>query len=191
MISDLCPTEAEWTALGTVDPQRDVKKSLSRNSTKTNFMRITLLKEWRVMIDPFDWVEDVEEEIPKREAAMTDLWHREHFDWAEDVEENILKTEAGTNELFPSERFDWAEDVEEEILKNETSKSSSPSGELSDENLISNETSETSSGSIVPIFCQRPTQSWEYIQEEVNNEFARLSPIPLVLAFQLLSDEST
>ncbi|KAJ5784761.1 uncharacterized protein N7503_009973 [Penicillium pulvis] len=115
----------------------------------------------------FDWADEAEEEILKNEAA-TSLTPGVHFDWAEDAEEEFLKNEAS---LTPSVNCNWAKDKEEEIFKNEAALLSSLFACLPEETHFADDTSDTSFEEILTFPCERTARSWEYMQEEVDDEF--------------------
>ncbi|KAJ5994106.1 hypothetical protein N7451_009830 [Penicillium sp. IBT 35674x] len=115
-----------------------------------------------------DWAEDAEEEFLKNEAISASLTPSKQFDWAEDAEEEFLKNEAT---LTPSDHCDCTEDKEEEIFKNEAAILSSPLGRFSEETTFADDTSDTSSEDILTFSCERTARSWEYMQEEVDDEF--------------------
>ncbi|KAJ5525900.1 hypothetical protein N7494_012550 [Penicillium frequentans] len=118
----------------------------------------------------FDWADDAEEEFLRNEAVATLLTPSVHFDWAEDAEEDFLKNETS---LTPSDHCDWAEDKEEEILKNEVALLSSLFVCFSEEThfTVADDTSDTLFEEILTFSCERTARSWEYMQEEVDNEF--------------------
>ncbi|KAJ5914469.1 hypothetical protein N7504_003352 [Penicillium tannophilum] len=115
-----------------------------------------------------EWAEAAEEEFLKNEAVATLLTPSVHFDWAEDAEEEFLKKEAS---LTPSDHCDWAEDKEEEIFKNEATLLSSLFASFLEETHFADDTPDTSSDESLTFSCERIAQSWEYMQEEVDNEF--------------------
>lgn len=116
----------------------------------------------------FDWADDAEEEFLKNEASLTTS---NHCNLAEDAEEEFLKNEAVATLLTPSIHFDWAEDKEEEIFKNEVALLSSFFGCFSEETHFNDDTPDTSSDEILTFSCGRTARSWEYMQEEADDEF--------------------